>query len=152
MVDGNPILAENAVKAFKEALRVYSPKNNPELYASTSNALGAAYMVFSDSKDREANLEEAIEAYQNALVIYNLNSYPAEYGIAHMSLGTAYSALSDFKDRESNLKKAVQSDKEALKVFYTDQDQAKELRSRIERDQSKIAEDATMAKQSARTT
>lgn len=140
MVDGNQPLAESAIRAFKEALRVYSPQKNAEYYASTSNALGSAYMVLSDTQDQESNLEKAIEAYQNALLVYNLENYPGEYGIAHMNLGTAFSSLSYSKDRESNLEKAIQSNKEALKVFYIDQDFAKDLRSRIERDQNKLSQ------------
>jgi tetratricopeptide (TPR) repeat protein len=140
MADGNPTFAENAIKAFKEALRVYSPQTNAVYYASASNALGVAYLILSDTQDRESNLERAIEAYQNALQVYDLKNYPAEYGAAHMGLGTAFGSLSDFKERESNLRKALQSTREALKVFNVDQDLSRELQSRIERDQNKLAQ------------
>jgi len=140
MVPGNQKISQMAVTSFEKALKVYSPNTTPNEYASTSSALGSAYMILSDVQDRESNLDKAVQAYQNALLVYDLKSYPSGYGIAQKNLGIAFSSLSNIKDKENNLKNSIRSTQEALKVFYGNQALAEELKLKIESDQNILSQ------------
>lgn len=135
MVDGNQELANKAVIAFKNALKVYSLSLNV-LFSSTSNALGTAYLILWDRQNDILYLENAIAAFNDAFKVYNLQEYPSDYAITHMNLGKAFKILSGIKDKKSNLRKAIKSNKEALKVFSVNQNILKDLKHRIERDQN----------------
>ena len=53
---------ENAISAYKEALKVFTEENYPEDYSYVQGKLSNAYLELSDLKDREENLEKAREA------------------------------------------------------------------------------------------
>jgi tetratricopeptide (TPR) repeat protein len=70
---------ERAVRAFQEALDVYTIDRYRENYAATQNNLGIAYAELARVKDRAKNTRKALQAYGEALGVYTMDRYPAEH-------------------------------------------------------------------------
>jgi tetratricopeptide (TPR) repeat protein len=67
------------VKAFKEALKVYTLDGYPFDYAATQNNLGNAYSTLADVQDKEGNATKAVRAFEEALKVYTLGKYPSQF-------------------------------------------------------------------------
>jgi tetratricopeptide (TPR) repeat protein len=105
-----------AIKAYQEALTIYTKENYPLDYAMTQNNLGIAYGRLSEVRDAEENSKKAIKAFEEALTIRTKENYPLNYATTQMNLGNAYRRLSEVKDREENSKKAIKAFEEALTI------------------------------------
>lgn len=108
--------AKTAIKAYKDALKVYTFDESPMKYAMIQNNLGIAYGNMADVEDKRINLKEAIKAYEEALRVRNITKFPIDYATTQNNLGVAYSNLADVEDRINNLNKAITAYKEVLKV------------------------------------
>jgi tetratricopeptide (TPR) repeat protein len=84
---------QNAINAFKEALKIYTVEKYPILYAMAQDNLGDAYGCLAEVRDKEINAQNAINAYQEALKIYTVEKYPYEYAVAQDNLGHAQRLL-----------------------------------------------------------
>ena len=100
---------ENAILAYREALKIYTVENHPiDLdYARIQNGIGVAYSDLAEVRDKKANLENAILAHKEALKIYTFESYPIEYKWTQFEIGAAYFGLSIAEEEEANLRKAI---------------------------------------------
>ena len=65
-----------AIRAYEEALKIYTVEKYPVDYAMTQNNLGTAYRTLSEVRDKEENLTKAIRAYEEALKIRTVEKYP----------------------------------------------------------------------------
>jgi CHAT domain-containing protein/tetratricopeptide (TPR) repeat protein len=104
---------QQAIAAYREALRFWTPQSTPLNYASAQHNLGVAYTNLPIG-DRAENLEKAIAAYREALRFWTAQSAPQDYASAQHNLGCAYVALPT-GDRAENLKQAIATYREALR-------------------------------------
>ena len=110
------INSSKAIKAYEEALTIYTKKDFPTEYGMTQNDLGVAYGELSKVKDTESNATKAIKAYEEALTISTKKDFPINYALVQSNLGTIYIIVSRVKDTESNATKAIKAYKEALTI------------------------------------
>ena len=108
---------EKSIKAYKEALKIYTKKDYPLKYAGIQNNLGANYGDLSEIRSKEINLRKSIKACEEALKIYTKKDYPIDYAMTQINLGVAYGPLSGLTNREGNLRKSIRALQEALKIY-----------------------------------
>ena len=106
-----------AIKAYEEALKVYTLDRFPMDYAMTQNNLGNAYSTLAEVEAKAENCKKAIKAYEEALKVRTLDRFPMDYAMTQNNLGTAYSTLAEVEAKAENCKKAIKSYEEALKVY-----------------------------------
>ena len=68
-----------AIRAYKEALKIYTVKKYPVNYAMTQNNLCEAYCSLAVVREKKENLTRAIRAYKEALKIFTVEKYPLFY-------------------------------------------------------------------------
>ncbi len=67
---------KTAIKAYEEALKVYTLERFPMDYAMTQNNLGNAYRTLSEVEAKAENCKQAIKAYEEALKVYTKEEFP----------------------------------------------------------------------------
>jgi tetratricopeptide (TPR) repeat protein len=65
-----------AVRAFKDALKVYRPADNPIKYSKMQMDLGLAYQGLAEIRDKETNLQEATKAFEKSLAVIGSQGFP----------------------------------------------------------------------------
>src|SRR4028119_623699 len=109
-----PANIEDAIACYREALKVRTPENYPEDWATTQNNLGTAYSERREGV-RAANIEEAIACFRLALKVYTREAYPEKWAMTQNNLGTAYSERREGV-RAANIEEAIACYRQALKV------------------------------------
>ena len=84
---------ERSIAAFEQALRFWTPRNAPALFAQTQANLGETYFQFSTLDDKSACLEKAAAAYRQALTVYSLRNQTMHYLKTHIVLGIVLKQL-----------------------------------------------------------
>lgn len=113
-----------AIKAYKEALQVFTKEKFPLEYAGVQNSLGITYrklaeMLYGNHKaDNYRSL--ALEAFEEALTVYTLEDFPVLYAVAYNNLGNIYFMLAEVEDEVENYGKAIKAYEEALKVHTSE--------------------------------
>ncbi|MDD3291358.1 MAG: tetratricopeptide repeat protein [Methanocellales archaeon] len=108
---------KKAIKAYDEALKVYTLERFPIQYATTQNNLGAAYDTLAEVESKAENCKKAIKAYDEALKVCTLERFPMDYAMTQNNLGVAYHTLAEVESKAENCKKAIKACEEALKVY-----------------------------------
>jgi len=113
---------KRAIKAFEEAMKVYTFGKFPYEYAMTQNNLGVAYRNLSEveEEDKADNCNKAIKAFEEAMKVRTFDEFPYDYAETQNNLGTAYGELSIVKDKADNCNKAMKAFEESLKVYTFD--------------------------------
>ena len=106
-----------SIKAYEEALKVYTLKRFPRLYAMAQNNLGSAYRTLAEVENKAENCKISIKALEEALKVKTLERFPMDYAMAQNNLGTAYGTLAKVEKKTENCKKAIKAYEEALKVY-----------------------------------
>ena len=78
----------NAIRSYREALKIFTLKDFPQDYAMTQNNLGLAYSNL-PTGDRAENLKKAIQCYEEALRVYTPKSFPYENQLVQKNLERA---------------------------------------------------------------
>jgi tetratricopeptide (TPR) repeat protein len=84
---------EEAITAYREALRENTRESVPLLWAMNQMSLGAALFRLGERKSSTARLEEAIAAYREALQEYRHERAPLDWVRTQMNLGVALETL-----------------------------------------------------------
>ena len=84
-----------AIKAYQEALTIYTKEEHPIKYADTQNALGIGYWTLAEVRDAQENLEKTLRALQEALTIYTKETHPIDYAMTQNCVGGLYGQLSE---------------------------------------------------------
>jgi tetratricopeptide (TPR) repeat protein len=74
--------AENckkAIKAYEEALKVYTLEDFPMDYGMTQNNLGNAYRTLGEVEEKAENCKKAKQSYEEALKIFTEKEFPEVY-------------------------------------------------------------------------
>jgi tetratricopeptide (TPR) repeat protein len=108
---------EQAIKAYKKALTVYTKEQLPLDYAAIQNNLGNAYLTLAEVEEKAANCEQAIKAYEKALTIRTKEQLPLDYAATQNNLGSAYAILAEVEEKAAKCKQAIKAYKEAIVVL-----------------------------------
>ena len=106
----------DSIKAYQEALQVFTWDKFPQEYAILHNNIAIAYLSMPLSLEKESlRHHEAVQSFETALEHINLIEHPLEYAMLHNNLGNALQYLPS-QDKIENNQRAIASYDEALKV------------------------------------
>ena len=105
-----------AIKAYEQALKVFTVERFPEVYVTTKNNVGNAYIALAEVEAQYKNCKLAIKAFEDALSVYTLEKFPIYYAMTQNNLGTAYQTLAEVDSKADNCKQAIKAYEQALKV------------------------------------
>ena len=94
---------EEAVAAFREALKEYTRERVPLQWAATQTNLGTALWRLGERESGTAQLEEAVSAYREALKEWTRERVPLQWAMTQNNLGVALWRLGE---RESGTAQA----------------------------------------------
>jgi tetratricopeptide (TPR) repeat protein len=106
---------EQAVAAYREALKEYTRERVPLDWAATQNNLGTALRTLGKREAGTARLEEAVAAYREALKERTRERVPPDWARTQINLGLALSSLGERVSGTARLEEAVLAFREALK-------------------------------------
>ena len=106
---------EQAVAAFREALKEETRERVPLQWAETQNNLGSALQALGKRESGTARLDEAVAAYRAALEEWTREHAPFQWAGTQNNLGNALQALGERESGTARLDEAVAAYREALK-------------------------------------
>ena len=106
---------EEAVAAYREALKEWTRERVPLEWAMTQNNLGTALATLGERESGTARLEEAVAAYREALKERTRERVPLEWAVTQNNLGNALARLGERESGTARLEEAVAAYREALK-------------------------------------
>jgi tetratricopeptide (TPR) repeat protein len=98
---------EEAVAAYREALKVSTRERMPFQWAMTRNNLGVAFLRLGEREGGTARLEEAVTAFGDALKERTRERAPLDWAVTQNNLGNALRALGERESATARLEKAV---------------------------------------------
>jgi tetratricopeptide (TPR) repeat protein len=109
-----------ALAAYDQALRFYTPDTAPLAYAGTQTNRGTVLRDLASlpDEDRGARLREALAAYDQALRFYTPNTAPLVCAMTQTNRGTVLSDLASLpdEDRGARLREALAAFGEAIRL------------------------------------
>jgi tetratricopeptide (TPR) repeat protein len=108
---------EEAVIAYREALKEYTRERVPLRWARVQDNLGSAFWRLGQRESGTAKLEEAVATFREALKEQTRERAPLEWARTQMGLGNALQALGRRESGTSKLEEAIVAYREALKEF-----------------------------------
>jgi hypothetical protein len=110
-----------ALSAYDEALRFYTPTSAPLDYAMTQNNRGAVLWALATlaEEDRAARLRQALSAYDEALRFVTPTSAPLDYAATQNNRAVLLSDLASVpgEDRGARLREALAAYDAALRIY-----------------------------------
>jgi tetratricopeptide (TPR) repeat protein len=108
---------EEAIAAFRDALKERTRKGVPLGWAATQNNLGNALSILGARESGTARLEQAVVAYRDALKELTRERVPLDWAMTQNNLGNALSRLGARESGMARLEQAVAAYRDALKVW-----------------------------------
>ena len=108
---------EEAVAAYREALKERTRENAPLNWAATQNDLGVALTSIGEREGGTAKLEEAIEAYREALKERTRENAPLNWAATQNNIGTVLTRIGERESETTWLEEAIVAYREALKEY-----------------------------------
>jgi tetratricopeptide (TPR) repeat protein len=108
---------EEAVAAYRLALKDCTRERDPLQWAMTQRHLGAALYRLGERAAGTGHLQEAVAAYRRALEEYTRERAPIDWAITQNDLGVALEALGDRESSTAHLDEAIAAFGEALKEY-----------------------------------
>jgi len=108
---------EEAVAAYREALKEWTRERVPLDWATTQMNLGVALRMLGERESGTGKLEEALAAYREALKERTRERVPLDWAMTQMNLGTALATLGERESGTGKLEEAVAAYREALKEW-----------------------------------
>jgi tetratricopeptide (TPR) repeat protein len=115
--EGDTARLEEAVTAFREALKERTREREPLDWALTLNNLGAAFTSLGEIEGSTALLKEAVAAYREALKEETRERAPLDWARTQNNLGVALASLSQREGDTAYFQEAVAAYREALKEW-----------------------------------
>ena len=106
---------DEAVAAYREALKEYTRARVPLDWAMTQMNLGNAFVRLGERESGTDKLNEAVAAYREALKEYTRARVPLHWAMTQMNLGVALVRLGERESGTDKLDEAVVAYREALK-------------------------------------
>jgi tetratricopeptide (TPR) repeat protein len=119
---------EEAVAAYRDALKERTRERVPLDWAKTQNNLGLALAQLGDRESSTARLEEAVIAFRDALKERTRELVPQGWADIQDNLGIALTSLGEYESGTARLEEAVTAHRDALK---------ERTRARVPRDWAK---------------
>jgi tetratricopeptide (TPR) repeat protein len=113
---------EEAVAAYRAALKERSRERDPLNWATTQNNLGNALFRLGERESRTARLEEAVAAYRAALEEWKREQVPLDWALAENNLGAALAALGERESGTARLEEAVEAYRASLEEGTRERD------------------------------
>ena len=107
---------EQAVKAYRAALEVYTSERVPLDWATTQNNLGNALATLGERESSTERLEQAVKAYRAALEVHTLERVPLDWAATQNNLGNALQTLGGRESGTERLEQAVKAYRAAFEV------------------------------------
>jgi tetratricopeptide (TPR) repeat protein len=111
---------EEAVLAFREALKERTRERVPLQWATTQNNLGNALSTLGGRESGTARLEEAVLVLREALKERKRESVPLQWARTQNNLGNVLSALGERESSPARMEEAVAAYRNALKVWTSE--------------------------------
>jgi tetratricopeptide (TPR) repeat protein len=108
---------EEAVTAYREALKERTRERAPREWAVTQENLGDALRELSERKNDAGLLEEAVMAYREALKERTRERLPLDWARIQNVLGISLRTLGERESDTTRIKEAVTAHREALKEY-----------------------------------
>jgi tetratricopeptide (TPR) repeat protein len=108
---------EEAVLAYREALKENTRERVPLQWAMTQTGLGNALARLGERESGTGKLEEAVLAYREALKENTRERVPLQWAGTQMNLGVALRVLGERESGTGNLEEAVLAYRDALKEY-----------------------------------
>jgi tetratricopeptide (TPR) repeat protein len=116
-----PQFYRNAMKAYQEALKVFTAENYPDVFADIQHHLGIIYSEIPDDvKKKNVWAGISVASFLEALNFYNKVDYPYQFGMICNNFGNAYTQYPP-AIRSDNFEKALAWYREALDVRTAEQ-------------------------------
>ena len=115
MRENNTARLEEAVAAYREALKEQTRENAPPLWASTQSSLAGALTTLGMRENNTARLEEAVAAYREALKEQTRENAPPLWASTQSGLAGVLTTLGESENNTARLEEAVAAYREALK-------------------------------------
>jgi tetratricopeptide (TPR) repeat protein len=106
---------DEAVAAYREALKEWTRERVPLQWALTQNNLGNVLRALGERESGAARLEEAVAAFREALEERTRERVPLDWAMTQNNLGAALSTLGERESGTARLDEAVAAYREALK-------------------------------------
>jgi tetratricopeptide (TPR) repeat protein len=106
---------QEAVAAYREALKEFTRERLPLRWAMTQNNLGAALGTLGERESDAAKLEETVAAYREALKEFTRERAPLDWAMTQNNLGVTLAAVGARESDTAKLEEAVAAYREALK-------------------------------------
>lgn len=111
-----PQFYRSAMKAYQEALKVFTAENYPEIFADIQHHLGIIYAeIPDDAKKKNVWAGISVASFLEALNFYNKVDYPYQFGMICNNFGNAYTQYPPAVHSD-NFEKALAWYREALDV------------------------------------
>ena len=105
---------EEAVSAYRAALKEWTRERVPLDWAMTQNNLGTALQTLGERESGTARLEEAVAAYRAALEEWTRERVPLQWATTQNNLGAALAKLGERESGTARLEEAVAACRAAL--------------------------------------
>jgi tetratricopeptide (TPR) repeat protein len=108
---------EEAVAAYRNALKERTRERVPLDWAATQNNLGLALWRLGERESDRGRLEEAVAAFRDALQEWTRERVPLQWAAAQNNLGVALSRLGERESGTGRLEEAAAAYRDALKEW-----------------------------------
>jgi tetratricopeptide (TPR) repeat protein len=108
---------EEAVTAYRDALKEYTRGRVPLDWAMTQNNLGNALCLLGERESGTARLEEGITAYRDALKERTRERVPLDWAMTQNNLGNALCSLGERESGTARLEEGITAYRDALKEW-----------------------------------
>jgi tetratricopeptide (TPR) repeat protein len=115
MRESGTVRLEEAVAAYRDALKEQTRERVPLEWAATQNNLGTALHALGERESGTARLEEAVAAYRDALKEQTRERVPLDWATTQNNLGITLRSLGERGRETMPLEQAVAAFRDALK-------------------------------------
>ena len=131
---------QEAVVAYREALKERPREKVPQEWAAAQNSLGMALSSLGELESDPARLQEAVAAYREALKERTREKVPLSWAKTQGNLGNALAALGERESDPAQLEEASRAYQAALPIFRAAKTEyyAQETEKRLQRVQQRI--------------
>lgn len=116
-LNGQPVLLDRAIQAYKQALTQDYDKENPLNWALTQNQFAAALQAQATRDKDPAPLRAAADAYLAVAAALGAHLHVNDWALAQIHFADVQIKLSNYGDPVQHLQKASEAYQQALKVF-----------------------------------
>ena len=102
---------KQALKAFREALRIFTKEKYPLYYSIIQVNLGNLYYKLSHVEKSKQNLEKSLETFEEALQFFTEKDYPVNYALIQNGMSVVSFKLSEFGQRKTTYERAFNRNK-----------------------------------------